>query len=657
MENVRRAYLYLVSLVSLQIVAWALIWLARDLLPAGRIISTDDTALQLALIVIGLPVYLVHWLWAQRLVRTGDGEAGAVLRRLYLYGVQAIAVAAITANTVDLLTQLLRLWIHPLGPVHSRSLGGHLVFHLVPVVVMAAIWVYHRHVLRVDSRAAPGSAASATVRRLYLYAFSAAGLVLGITALVALIDRLLHWAGGLAGAGGSGLLSSEIAQFVAGAGLWLAFWLTAQSRARGPGASDRPSVVRSLYLYLAIFASVLATVASATSVLAGLLRTVLTMPSPGGGGDPVQAAAIIIAAGLVWAYHALVLRQDARLEPEGARQGWIPRLYRYLVASVGLGAVLIGLGGLVSVLIRYLAAPARGLPVEFPGLAAVFVAGLPVWFLPWRRVQREAVATGPVGVRERRSIIRRIYLYFYIFAATMTVLGSGVYIVSRLIATLLGEGGGNTLTDLAQAIAYGLIAATVWLYHGAMVRADGRRAAEDLAGRLSGLKVSVVVGEPGDTGPDLARQLARSLPGLEVQVVDGATAADGTGDTGPAGPGPLSLLSGADVIIGPSTMGGCGGSFQARQPELAAAIQASPAVKLVFPAPVAGWHWLGCGPVDLDDLSRQAAVAIRQVAEGEEVTGDRRVGAGAIAGIVAGALLMLVAFALPIIYLLEGGII
>ena len=123
MDNIRRTYVSLVSLISLQVVAWALIWLVRDLLPPGRSASIEDTALQIALIVIGLPIYLVHWLWAQRLAKRDPEESASILRCLYLYAVLAIAVAAFAANAVDLLDQLLRLATSPFGPSPGRSLA------------------------------------------------------------------------------------------------------------------------------------------------------------------------------------------------------------------------------------------------------------------------------------------------------------------------------------------------------------------------------------------------------------------------------------------------------------------------------------------------------------------------------------------------------
>jgi len=670
MDNIRRAYIYLVSLISLQVVAWALIWFLRDLLPPGGSTSIEDTALQIALIVIGLPVYLVHWLWAQRLAKRDAEEHESVLRTIYLYAAMSIAVAAVAFNAVDLLDQLQRM---AFGTVRQsrNSPVGLTIYHLAPMVVMALVWVYHRRVLTADGPDAALSAGGATVRRLYLYAFSAAGLAVMTLAAIELFDRLLRLvAGRPAGAAG---LAQELASLVVGAALWLIFWFSAQRALGGPGTAERQSVIRKLYLYITVFVSVLAVVAAATAILAAGLRSLLSIYSWSDSWDLSQALSILIPMAMVWAYHGYVLRRDAGHAQERHDQAWVRRLYHYLVASVGLGAVLIGLGGVLSALIRYPTATSAGSPDGFVGFAATLIAGLPVWLLPWRHLQRAAAVPGPAGDGERRSIIRRIYLYFYLFAATMTVLGCGVYIVSRLISQLLGaRGGGSLLADLAQAIAYGLIATAVWLYHGSIVRADGRRASDALSRRLAALKVAIVAGGETSLGRALVDELGRALPGLNLQPIDltpagitadaptaapyVAEAAEGRG----AGPAPTDahcLLANSDVIIGPWTITGTAGSGGAMDATIAQAVSSSSARKLLIPVQAPGWDWLGVEETDLKDIARQAVRAIRQIAEGEHLTQTKRLSAGAIFGIIIGALLMLIGFLLPLIFLLEGGMI
>src|SRR3972149_11526141 len=103
MVTVRRLYILLVCAVSLQSMSWAVIALLRNLLTLGREAPTASIAFQIAVIVIGLPVFLAHWLWAQRLAAQETDERGSALRRLYLYGTLAAFLGPIAVNTFDLI--------------------------------------------------------------------------------------------------------------------------------------------------------------------------------------------------------------------------------------------------------------------------------------------------------------------------------------------------------------------------------------------------------------------------------------------------------------------------------------------------------------------------------------------------------------------------
>jgi hypothetical protein len=108
MVTVRRWYIFLVNIVSLQAVTWAIIFLLQNLLTLGSGAPVETTAFQIAVIVIGLPIFLVHWLWAQRLAGRETDELWSAVRRLYLYITLAIFLAAFAINTFDLSETLLR---------------------------------------------------------------------------------------------------------------------------------------------------------------------------------------------------------------------------------------------------------------------------------------------------------------------------------------------------------------------------------------------------------------------------------------------------------------------------------------------------------------------------------------------------------------------
>jgi hypothetical protein len=599
MENVRRAYVYLVCLASLQGVAWAVISLLRNLLAPPARTSPENTALQLAIIIVALPVFVVHWVWAQRLAAGDEEERGAILRRLYLYVALATFLGPLLANALDLLDDLLHLALG-LRPESARFVGEapltYLAHPLVVMGVMLVLWLYHRAVLRRDQRQVAEESAGATLRRLYLYGWSAAGLALVALSLIALLRWLLEWVGA-----GAVIVSQpdplrEVARLAVGLPLWLICWGQAQRLFAGADEGERASVERQGYLYLVILASVLAAVGSLTTILANILGRLLGAPDAGIS-DLRPTLAILPVAALVWAYHAYVLRHDIALAGEPSGAAWLRQTYRYLVAAIGLGALLVGVAGDLTLLIRALAGAqfVGGVSGQAAWFTALILTGLPVWMLPWRSAQLAATAPGPEGDQESQSPARKIYLYFYLLIATATVLGSGVYVVSRLLALALGASQeGNLLAEVAQAVVYSGMAVGIWLYHGALLRADGRRAKQMRAEALAELRVAILA--PGDEALQsaLLEGLRRELPGLDLSALD-AAAADAP-----------RLLAQADLIVGPWPMA------------LELAVAASPAQKLLLPAERPGWHWLGQRELRSREAVRAAVRAIRQLAAGQQ---------------------------------------
>jgi hypothetical protein len=165
MSRVRRAYIYLACIASLEAVVWAVISLLRSLLVSGGNTSRENVALQIATVIVALPVFLVHWLWAQRLARHDPEERGAVLRRVYLYGAMAVFLQPLVTGACELLDGLLRVLFR--SPPGYRGLdlspAALVVHHLVALAVLALVWAYHRRVAAADRKEIPEQGGAATV--------------------------------------------------------------------------------------------------------------------------------------------------------------------------------------------------------------------------------------------------------------------------------------------------------------------------------------------------------------------------------------------------------------------------------------------------------------------------------------------------------------
>jgi hypothetical protein len=512
------------------------------------------------------------------------------------------------------------------------------------LLVLGVLWLYHQRIVAGDARVVPETDSAALVRRLYVLSFSAMGL--SATTLAAV--RLLRWVmlqfGGdvVKGSSLDVNLGLQINNLLIGAPLWLLFWRWAQRLFEGPGAGERESALRKLYLYGAIFCGALGVVVNATNILAGAFRLALGLALQ----DDVRAPLpVIVVAALLWAYHALVLRDDVARGEEAPRQAGVRRLYFYLVAAIGLSALLLGLGGNVSVTIRSLDqglgdAALRG---ELAWFTATIIAGLLVWAAHWRPAQNRALAPGLAGLAARRSTARKIYVYFFLFAATMTALFSAVFIVSKFLGLLLGLDA-PILGELAHAIAFGALAVGVWLYHGFILRSDRRLSKQEQARQLKDLRVIVVNVGQGRFGRDVFQALRREMPGLQPGVLTLSAAADPEKVA--------SQLAQASLIVAPWTITMPG---EARSPQVFQAMTDSPARKLLVPTRPQGWEWAGVERWDAQALVQQTARAVRQMAMGEQVRPVRSLSVGAVIGIVIGLpalLLSLMALLLIIVLVL-----
>jgi hypothetical protein len=630
MSTVRRWYIFLVCAVSLQAVTWAVIALLRGLLLGDSVPS--ETAFQIAVIVIGLPLFLGHWLWAQHLAGREVDERESAVRRLYLYGTLAAFLAPFASASFDLIATLLALVTggrREMAPVELSPTDA-IVQAVAALIVLGLLWFYHWRVVSEDAQAATETGNSATVRRWYILGFGAAGLAATTMAVIAILRWIMLQFGDEYASLTS--LTDSVAQLAVGLALWLIFWQWAQRLFSGPSEEERESTLRKFYLYASVFVAVLVAVANATFILTGFFRRALGLSPQGELHDVLP---VVIAMAGVWAYQAYVLRGDAGRVQEVPRQAGLRRLYWYLVAAVGLGAFLIGLGGDVSVLIRSLTERLFGndLREMLAWCTAALIAGLPVWLWPWRQAQAGALVPGAAGADERRSIVRKLYLYFYLFVATMTVLASLVYIVYRVLSLVLGAADtDNLLADLAQAIAFALIAAAVWGYHSLALRGDGQLNQREQAQRLAELRLAVVDGEEGRLGCALLEELRRELPGLgltPVGLTPSASQAMGQSDSAPLS----QQLAEANVIAGPWNI--------LVTAEVTAAVLASPARKLLIPVHIEGWEWAGMERCDAEDLVRQTVHAVKQIVAGEDVKPLRPLGAGAIVGIIVGILVAL----------------
>lgn len=654
----KRVYIYAVSAISLQSVAWAMISLLRNIIITVGDPNTTAIAFQIAVILIGFPVFLVHWLWAQRMAAKDLDERGSIVRRLYLYGNEAAFLIPVITSVFYLLETLFSL---PTGIERYTSFavlspGSAILYYLIAIIILAILMYYHFLILKEDAILIPETGKSATVRRSFVYFFSAMGLGMTATALVSLIRWLLFQIGGgeAIGLGSSVALTHEVARLIVGLVVWVFFWRWAQRLFFAHGPEEQESVLRKFYLYAVIFIAVFSVVTSAAFILSGGFKELMGIVGDSGGDIRIPIS-IMIVSGVVWAYHAFVLREDERAYGSTGRQVGIRRLYDYLVGGIGLVAFIVGLSGDLSVVIRSfeVGAIGVGLKEELAWYTAIWLIGFVVWILPWRSAQARANSEGSIGIEERISTSRRIYLYFFLFIATMTMLSTVVNILFSILSMLLGEPGPN-LSEVAHIIAFSLIAAGVWSYHGYWLRADSRKAEADEAEKLESFKIMLIDVGPTSRLEQFASRIRERIPGVEIGLGSLEAEIDESPDSMQTSM--ISEIQGADLVVGPWQIAVDEGLNKSVTSELARAVVKSPALKLITPNWYEGWDWVGVEHWSDDALEDQVGRAIQQIVRGEDVRMVKPLGAGAIIGIVIGIIFLLLLLAIPITALLIGGL-
>ena len=606
---IRRWYLYAVSGITLQAVTWAVIGLLRGLLAGAGAALPQSTSLQLSVVLIGLPIFGLHWRWVQREAGAADLALRNEARPVYVH----VMLLAFVVPWLFSAFWLIEAGLQQLPNTTSASLfpdatAGESVVALL--VLTGMLWYFNAQRLHLAAQFAD-DVFFCGVQRLAALLLAFLSFSVALSASASLLGWLLfELSPQPAGVMFAALPSGEVAALLTGMGAWLLAWRFAQRQFAGGAIAELQSVVRKLYLYVLLFAGMLTTVTNLALVLGGALRALLGLPAAG---DWQPLAAAVIVFGFVWAYHAAVLRADGVQAQLAGGQLMVRHLYLYLTAALGLGAVLVGLGGLLTVLIRWPYESDQREPLAL--FSATLLAGLPVWALAWRTAQAAAHA----NVAERQSSLRRAYLYFFLLLAVLGVLTSAVFVVARLVNLLLSGDAQDMLPGTAQAVGYGLLSAALWLVQQRLLAADRELEAGLARAALAGQHATLLLPAADPFTLALQTALQAAHPGLQVAVQSGAA-----GESLPEG----------GLLLLPAT--------------LAARIPAG-ARALLLPLPVPGAHWVALEPAREQELLRHAVAAVSQLLAGEPVRPLRGWTAGTVIAVAAGGLMLLALLAIPLV--------
>jgi hypothetical protein len=660
MQPHRRIYLYTVAFISLEILVWGAVRLGRSVLDGGQ---TGEEASSLAgalsLVLVGIPVFGLHWWLAQREVSRHPEERAEWPRVLFLYGALFVTLIPVAHNILALLNRAL-FSLFGLDPAAALIGGGQAWGdNLAAVLINLAAAAVLFWVLRADWKAGPPGETQREARHLHADLW----LVYGLGLVVFGVSRLLQFilgAGHRYGLGVAAPLGDGLALLIVGLPLWYlatqavrqalsepeaaadAAGLSADKRssaAKQSGALPRLRILYTLTLICAV--GVLPAVGLA---LYTLLRLALGVDQP-----PNVALAhlnrplsLAVPLGMVWAYYARVLRAEIHRPAEPASlaagrslapvsgvfaTGWLARfrrtarlaralplpgraglrrLYYYTLALLGLGGVFLGLFLLLSYLVETLLSGlvvwGDTLPSSLAAGLAALLVGLPVWLLSWLPVQQEAALDNEFGEHARRSVVRKGYLFFLIFLSLAGLIASALSLLFQLLTALLGDAPLQAEVELAQGLMTSVLFAVFLGYHWHVRRQDSRLAERVLTRRRSLYPVLILAPDDGNFGEQLAGALEREAAGLPIAVHYYRQGAPGE------------TLSAARAVILPAEL------VTKPSEALRLWLQNFDGPRLVVPTPANGWHWVSASSRPAQSLARQTAHLVRHLAEGEDYT-------------------------------------
>lgn len=399
-----------------------------------------------------------------------------------------------------------------------------------------------------------------TVRRLYLYLLSGitlAMLSVGLTLLLEVTLSALGFGRGSLASGGSGdreRLSVAAALVGVGLPVWGIHWFLVERglRPANPHAdAERGSIVRAAYLSAVLGVLLGFGAAAALALVSDLVSRLLGGATQAFlGGDPANSLAVLAVTTSAWLYHVAVRRRDMQAGPLTGAAAWLPRVYLYGAALLGLGILLLSIGNLVS----FATETSLGPPPDFeePGfranqlaghVAAILVWGV-VWIGHWWYAGRLIAAGGWRGASEGPSRLRLAYLVGAIGIAAFALIWFSAQAIGAVLVPLLGAddafGASTGIDDLGRvvltSVLSGLPWALAWWLHVRWLRAESARAedpgraatAERLdfsvvgliglgfgavgVGWLIGLLIDVLLGGNRTLGDGWRLELARYLP-------------------------------------------------------------------------------------------------------------------------------------------------
>ncbi len=498
MKSIRRLYFYLVAFISIEVVLWGLVGLLRSMVDETISGGADALAQALALILVGVPIFLIHWLWVQRAAARDEEERTATLRAVFFYAILLATLIPVVQNVLSFIDRALIQGAGlGVGRAFSAFRNQTLADNLIAIGMNGIVAAYFWALLRGEWTTLPGKENFKEVRRLYRYIWMLYGLLMTVFGAQQILRFLLYIPGEVVGELGRETVVNGVALLVIGTPIWVYAWRLIQASLVDP--AEMGSTLRLGILYLLALGGVITVITTAAMVVHSIITWLLGadwtfryfVQQIGG---PIS---IGVPLGLVWAYYGHWLNRHIEAVGDRVRQAGMKRLYNYILALIGLVVAFVGVATLFGFIIDMITGSdiltSDSTRSSLASSISSLIVGLPLWLVMWRPMQAQALAQGEMGDHARRSILRKAYLYLVLFGSVIGGMATAVGLVYQLIRVVLtGETGSNFVNELLNIIQLLFLFAIVLVYHLNVLRRDGASTADSLAEKQSQYSALIV---------------------------------------------------------------------------------------------------------------------------------------------------------------------
>lgn len=597
MKTIRRLYFYVVAAISIEVVLWGAISLLRSIFASNKVVDSASTLAQaLSLILVGVPIFLVHWLWAQRVSAKDDEEKTASVRAIFLYG---ILLGTLVPAIQNLLALIDRTFLATANLYTTRAIVGGTqtwIDNLIAIIVNLLIAAYFWNILKAEWRTLTETESFVEIRRLYRFIWMLYGLLM----IVYGSQQAMEYAFTLStqtvlGAIGRETLINAIALLVIGTPIWYFSWRILQDVL--PDTAEKESYLRLGILYLLSLSGVTIVLTAGGSLLYMILMHIFgdgksTAEFVQNIGNPISLG---VPFAVIWAYYGKWLNQQFVFDENAPRRAGKQRLYLYILSFFGLAATFFAVASLFSVVVDLITSKtyisSSGFTTPISSSLAALIVGLPLWLMTWRPMQANALDGSDVGDHARRSVVRKTYLYLVLFASVIGGMVAAGILIFTLINTLLGGDTSNFLNSILNSLQTLVLFVVLLLYHLSALRKDGEARTGALESRQESFKLLVLDNTDGKFAEAVKATFAKRAPKVPLTVVN---VKEG-----------ISAEVKADAVILPGSLA------LNPQGEVAAWIRSFGGSRLIVPDEAAGVFWL-------NDFG-QAADSAKELAEGQEI--------------------------------------